>query len=252
MTTAPHPIRQPNLSIVKEPAEAAPAPVEGTVVEHQGELVRPGWVEAVAARATAAKDHAVGNKLYAGWSARGYRNLGRRWLDARRDDYPQMVQSAVDELRAAKGDTAAETAAKELVKERRDEYRRHKWIHLGKTAGWGAVGTAGAAVGAVTGRMWIDLAMAIAAYTTGIYHGRPDPDAIEIAAPSLSVIEQADGGFGHDAGQVFMTVDHLPEGGSPFPIAQARTSMQLAECVLRALVAEGVPVAEVSDVIRLS
>lgn len=186
MTTAPHSIRQPNLSIVKEPAEPISEAVEGTVVEHQGQPVRPRWVEAAAARATATKDHAVGNKLYAGWSARGYRNLAARWLEAYRDDHPQMIASAKAERKAAKGDTAAEAGAHDLVKTRRAEYRRHKWIHLGKTAGWGAAGTAGAAVGAVTGGLWIDLAMAIATYAAGIYHGRPEPET-----PELTLAEQA-------------------------------------------------------------
>ncbi|MFE9064905.1 hypothetical protein [Streptomyces violaceusniger] len=247
MTTAPHSIRQPSLSIVKD----QPEPVEGTVVEHQGESVKPAWIER-------AKDHVLDNSLYAPWSARGYRNLAARWLEAYRDDHPQMIATAKAERQAAKGDSKAEDDAHDQVWKRRKAYTRHRLIHLGKTAGWSVAGAAGATVGAVTGGLWIDLAMAIAAYTTGIYHGRPDPDAaVEVAAPTppvppLSVIEQTDNSFGPEDGQVFMTADQLPECGSPFPIAQARTSQQLAECVLRALIAEGVPVAEVSDVIRLS
>ncbi|MFJ4637574.1 hypothetical protein ACIP69_18360 [Streptomyces hygroscopicus] len=184
MTTAPHPIRQPNLSIVKQPTEDAVEPVEGTVVEHQGQSVRPRWVEAAVARGTAAKDHALDNKLYAGWSARGYRNLACRWLEAYRDGHPQMIATAKAERKAAEGDSSAEASAHDLVKTRRAEYRRHKLLHLGKTAGWSAVGAAGATVGAVTGGLWVDLAMAIAAYTTGIYHGRPGADSEDVALPS--------------------------------------------------------------------
>ncbi|MFF6847112.1 hypothetical protein [Streptomyces antimycoticus] len=255
MTTAPHSIRQPNLSIVKQPAETV-EPVEGTVVEHQGEIAKQNgaasWLQAQVARATAAKDHAKGNKLYVGWSARGYRNLGRRWLEAWRDGYPQMIATAKAEREAAKGDSSAEASAHETVKDLRADYWRHKWIHLGKTAAWSAVGAAGAATGAIVGGTLVETAIGVVAYATGVYHGRPDPAEVEPAAPPLSVIEQTDSGFGQDAGQVFMTVDQLPQGGAPFPIAQARTSQQLAECVLRALIAENVPVAEVSDVIRLS
>lgn len=186
MTTAPHPISQPNLSLRKEPVETTPAPVEGTVVKHQGQPVRPAWIESAAARATAAKDHAIDNKLYALWSVRGYRNLGRRWLEARRDDYPQMIRSAKEELKTVAGDTAAETDAKDLVKGRRAEYRRHKWIHWAKTSGWSAAGTAGVATGAVVGGPWVDLLMALGTYAVGIYHGRPEaPKVVVEGGPEI-------------------------------------------------------------------
>ncbi|MGW7688859.1 hypothetical protein ACWGMA_08185 [Streptomyces asiaticus] len=252
MTTAPHSIRQPNLGLAKQPAE----PVEGTVVEHQGEIAKhngdASWVQTQVARAAAAKDHAKGNKLYVGWSARGYRNLGQRWLEAWRDGYPQMIATAKAEREDAKGDSSAEASAHKTVKDLRADYWRHKLIHLGKTAAWSAVGAVGAATGAIAGGTLVETAIGVVAYATGVYHGRPDPAEVEAATPPLSVIEHADSGFGQDTGQVFMTGDQLPEGGSPFPIAQARTPMQLAECVLRALIAEGVPVAEVADVVRLS
>ncbi|MET7795674.1 hypothetical protein [Streptomyces decoyicus] len=235
---------RPNLSLVK--------PIQGAVVEHQGETLRPAWIESGKELAARAQEHVTENRLYIGWTIRGYGNLGRRWLEARRDGHPQMIQSAIAEREAAASDTAAETAAHELVRDRRADYRLHKRWHWIKTGGWGAAGAAGVTVGAVTGGVWVDLAMATAAYLSGIYHGRPDPATAEVAAPPLSVIEQSDSGFGQAGGQVFMTVDQLREDAKPFPIAQARTPMQLAECVLLALVAEGVPVAEVTDVIRLS
>ncbi|WP_329390194.1 hypothetical protein [Streptomyces sp. NBC_01716] len=51
-------------------------------------------------------------------------------------------------------------------------------------------------------------------------------------------------------GQAFMTVDQLPEGAKPFPIRNATTPEQLAQCVLLAARAESVPIVEVSDVQR--
>ncbi|WP_275558529.1 hypothetical protein [Streptomyces sp. 5-6(2022)] len=169
MTTAPHSIPQPNLNLRK--------PVEGAVVEHHGEIVKQNgdasWMRSKLALAERAKDHALDNKLYAPWAGRGYRNLARRWLEAYRDDHPQMIATAKADRKAAKGNTTAEAGAHDLVKERRAEYRRHRLIHLGKTAGWSVAGAAGTTVGAVTGGLWVDLAMTIAAYTTGIYHGRP-------------------------------------------------------------------------------
>ncbi|MFE5368163.1 hypothetical protein [Streptomyces mirabilis] len=51
-------------------------------------------------------------------------------------------------------------------------------------------------------------------------------------------------------GNVVMSVEQLPEGAKPFPIRGARTPDQLAQCVLLAARAEGVPIVEVSDVQR--
>jgi S-DNA-T family DNA segregation ATPase FtsK/SpoIIIE len=51
-------------------------------------------------------------------------------------------------------------------------------------------------------------------------------------------------------GHVVMHVEQLSEGAKPFPIRNARTPDQLAECVLLAMRAENVPVVEVSDVVR--
>ncbi|MER7794866.1 FtsK/SpoIIIE domain-containing protein [Streptomyces sp. NPDC097640] len=182
MTTAPHPIRQPNLSLRKEPAETTPAPVEGTVVKHQGEIVKTNdasWMRSKVAAVGAVKDHAVSNKLYAPWVGRGYKNLARRWVDGFRDDYPQMIRSAKDELKAAKGDTDAEAHAKKTIKDLRTDRREHQKWHAIKSCLWGAAGVAGAATGAVVGGTLIEAAMGAGAYIVGAYHGRPEP---EIAA----------------------------------------------------------------------
>ncbi|MEU1071904.1 MULTISPECIES: hypothetical protein [unclassified Streptomyces] len=49
---------------------------------------------------------------------------------------------------------------------------------------------------------------------------------------------------------VVMNVEQLADGARPFPLRNARTPEQLAECVLLAARAENVPVVEVSDVQR--
>jgi S-DNA-T family DNA segregation ATPase FtsK/SpoIIIE len=49
---------------------------------------------------------------------------------------------------------------------------------------------------------------------------------------------------------VVMSVEQLPEGGKPFPLRNASTPDQLAQCVLLAARAEGVPIVEVSEVVR--
>lgn len=212
---------RPTLSLVK------PEPIEGAVVEHQGETLRPAWIESGKELAARAREHAAENRLYIGWSVRGYGNLGRRWLEARRDDYPQMIQSAKTELKAAASDTAAEAAAKELVQERRAEYRLHKRWHWIKTGGWGAAGTTGLTTAVVVGGGWVDVLLTLGAYAVGTWHGRPGagPAAFADSTSGLIAIEA--------------------DPNDPFPIADANTRDEAAECVRRALVSEGINVASV-------
>ncbi|WP_329143481.1 hypothetical protein OIU91_06045 [Streptomyces sp. NBC_01456] len=212
---------RPTLSLVK------PESIEGAVVEHQGETLRPAWSDSGKELAARAREHAAENQLYIGWTVRGYRNLTRRWLEARRDDYPQLIQSAIAERKASAGNTAAETAAKELVKERRAEYRVHKRWHWIKTGGWSAAGTTGITTAVVVGGGWVDVLLALGAYAVGTWHGRPGAgqSAFTDATSGLIAIE--------------------PGENDPFPIADANTRDEAAECVRRALVSEGINVAAV-------
>jgi S-DNA-T family DNA segregation ATPase FtsK/SpoIIIE len=70
--------------------------------------------------------------------------------------------------------------------------------------------------------------------------------------PALPATFQADptqaGGVMSVGLHVVMNVEQLAEGAKPFPIRNARTPQQLAECVLLAARAENVPIVEVSDV----
>lgn len=236
---------RPKLSVVKD----EPGPVEGTVVEHQGAAVakRPAWTQSTKTLAARARSHAVEHRLYVGWTARGYRDLGRRWLDARRDDYPQMIHSARVELKAAAGDVAAEDSARRSLTERRAEYRLHKRWHWIKTGAWGSVASAAGTSGMVFGGLWVDMVLALGAMVVGAWNGRPEVEAAPVPAGELATVD----GVVPGAGQlVYMTVDQLAEDGKPFPVAAARTPTQFAECVLRGLLAEGVPVVEVSDVVQ--
>lgn len=181
MTTA----ERPPLSLVKD----EPEPINGTVVEHQGGRVleprpRPTWMtspdhlkkEIVYTKNNALDwvgHHATHAPYYLGWSVRGYRRLGRRWLETHRDHYPQLIRSGEDGVRAAAGDTAAEDKARSILKERQEEYARHKRIHWLKAGSWTAVLGSGGATGAVFGGLWIDALLAVATVAVGAYHGRP-------------------------------------------------------------------------------
>lgn len=170
---------RPKLSVVKAPA----GPLEGPVVEHQGETMRPAWIQS-----NRGLRHAVDNRLYIGWSVRGYRQLGRRWKEARHDDHPQMIETARLALRSAKGNLDRETEMRELVNERRAAFKRHKRIMLAKTGGWTTATAVGGMVGAATGGLWVDLLMGLGAMALGAWHGRPAPDD-EQAEPIVPEIE---------------------------------------------------------------
>jgi S-DNA-T family DNA segregation ATPase FtsK/SpoIIIE len=242
VTTAPYTeqtVERPTLSLVPDP----PAVVEGTVVEHQSKTVRPAWIESQTARLEAAKRHALGNRLYVPWVPRGYLNLTRAWIDGWRDDYPQMIRSARAALKASNGNVDAETKLKATVTQRRKDYLKHRAIFTGKTAVWGGAATGIGTVGTALGGLWVDIALGLAAYATGAWNGRDRTAADRSPIPGLPA---SDIPLGRGA----ITIEDLPEGAVPFPISQAQTEEQAAMCVLLGLLAEGVPAAEVSDVVR--
>ncbi|MFI8962069.1 hypothetical protein ACIGO8_08130 [Streptomyces sp. NPDC053493] len=226
MTTAPNAetaVQRPPLTLVKD---GVSQPVEGTIIKHQGDVLaeRPAWLVAAKDRTDLAKDHALGNRLYVGWTLRGYGRLAARWIDGYRDDYPQMIRTARADVKAAKGDAAAEQAAKRAVQQLREDYKKHRLVYTAKTSAWGAtIGTA-AGYGAVAGGVWTSILMAIGTLTYGALKGRPQ--AVELE---------------DDPGRI----EILAGEGEPFPIADATTRKEAAECVRRALVSEGIAVADV-------
>jgi len=242
MTTAPYTPetgeQRPVLTLVKD----APEPAVGAVVEKHD--TAPSWIHS--SRVLAERAATVARRARLPHAARGYARLGRRWLDAHRDDYPQMIRSAKTALKAAAGDVNEESKQRAILTARREEYRRHRLIHAGLTAAWGAPVAVGTGVAAVTGSLWIDLLLAAAYYTVGVWHGRDHNQAG--AGPSFMPQPLPEGSAAPRSG--VMTVDQLPEGAKPFPIAHAQTPEQAAMCVLLALLAEGVPVADVSDVVQ--
>ncbi|MER7517801.1 hypothetical protein [Streptomyces sp. NPDC126499] len=183
MTTAPHSepaAERPALTLVKDNAEQ---PVEGTVVEHQGDVVaaRPAWL-------TAVWDHARQHRLYVPQIGRGYWHLTRRWVDGYRDGWPQQIATAKADLKAAKGDSAAEAKARAMLQQHRAEYRRHRLFHGLKTSGWAATASAGTLVGAATGGLLVDLGLALTALGIGAWNGRPAAQ-IALAAGAADIDE---------------------------------------------------------------
>ena len=216
-TTEQHAVERPALSVVKEP-------LEGAIVKHQGEPVRPAWIENQAAAIEAAKRHALDNRLYIGWTLRGYGRLARHWIDGWRDDYPQMIATARADVKAAKGDAEAEWKAKSNVAHLRATYTAHRRMYATKTLAGLTVTAGPAGYGVVAGGLWTSIALGMATAIYGAAKG--SPAAIEAADdPGVIEIGAAD--------------------GEPFPIADAKNRTEAAECVRRALLSEGVNVAKV-------
>lgn len=208
MTTAAH---RP-LSLAKTQPEASdgathtePQVIEGTVIKHQEDLVlqprpRPEWMKSgeqfkrhtAYAKANAldwAGHHATHIPHYLVWSVRGYGRLARRWLEAHRDDYPQLINTAKEARRAAKGNPKQEAEAKRLVDERRAEYKQHKLKHWAKTGAYSGTTLLGGTTAVVLGGTWVDLAVAIAATAVGAYHGRPELPAAPAPQAPRSVAQ---------------------------------------------------------------
>jgi S-DNA-T family DNA segregation ATPase FtsK/SpoIIIE len=74
--------------------------------------------------------------------------------------------------------------------------------------------------------------------------------AAPASLPAVFQGEQAGGAAPIIGGNVVLHVEQLAEGAKSYPIRNARTPQQLAECVLLAARAENVPIVEVSDVVR--
>ncbi|MFE9886855.1 hypothetical protein [Streptomyces scopuliridis] len=102
-----------------------------------------------------------------------------------------MIRSARTALRAADGDVATEDRLKAIITARRADYLRHRLIHTGRTAAGAVAVGAPVAVGVATGGLWVDLAIGLAGFATGAWHGRPGrrpaPGAPEIASAEPTV-----------------------------------------------------------------
>lgn len=171
---------------------------------------------------------------------RGYRQLGRRWLDRYHDHYPQLIADADQAVRDAAGDVHAAGSLKDKADRYRANYRQHRKVFLGKTAAASGAVAGGVGFGVVTGSLWLDALAVLGTLGFGAFHGRdrsqPDAETV-LGLPAEETVRT------HGS----VTLDDLPEGAKPFPLRRAETAQQAAVCVLLAMVAEGVPVVEVWD-----
>jgi S-DNA-T family DNA segregation ATPase FtsK/SpoIIIE len=228
---------RPYLTLVNDIPQSAGA----TVFKDQIEPARPVWIES--ARTVVERANRIANLVLLPHTFRGYRQLGRRWLDRFHDDYPQMIASTNRAIREAVGDVTQEARLQDRRSELRAEYKRHRLVYTGKTAGVAGAVAGGVGFGVVTGSLWLDILAGLGAWGLGAFHGRDgsQPDADTVLGLPADETARSHGS---------VTVDDLPEGAKPFPIRRAETPQQAAMCVLLAMIAEGVPVFEVWDMQR--
>jgi hypothetical protein len=167
----PLPEERPTLTLVPPPATP--------VYKEQAEPGRPAWIES--ARTVAARTNRIASLALLPHTVRGYRQLGRRWIDRFHDDYPQMIASTNRAIREAAGDVNQEARLKDHRAQLREEYRRHRLLYSGKTAGVAGAVAGGVGFGAVTGSLWIDALAVLGTWGIGAFHGRDrdQHDAIE-------------------------------------------------------------------------
>lgn len=124
---------------------------------------------------------------------RGYRQLGRRWVDRYHNHYPQLIADADQAVREAAGDLNAAGGMKDKADRYRAEYKEHRKSYLGKTAAAAGAVAGGVGFGAVTGSLWLDLVAGIGAWGLGAFHGRDrsQPEAEPMLAGPLG--ERYDG-----------------------------------------------------------
>lgn len=124
------------------------------------------------ARAVAATTNKVARIALLPHTVRGYRQLGRRWIDRYRDHYPQLIADADQAVRDAAGDVGQATQYKKIADGYRAEYRQHRKAFATKTAAVGGAVAGGVGFGAVTGSLWLDLVAGLGAWGIGAFHGR--------------------------------------------------------------------------------
>lgn len=189
----------------------------------QGEVIRPGE-PTVTVRKARSRQAGSAAMVVAAATGRGFRRLGRLWVDGYRDDYPQMIRTAKSELRAAEGSGREEAAAKAAVQQWRAEYRQHRKVYLAKTGGGMLGGSSIAGVGLIVSG-WVDVALLLGGFATAAWHGRRG-DAQTLPVEELVAVDGMAPVVGGDAlldalaaikvpaGSVIVSVEPGPDGTS--------------------------------------
>ncbi|MDT0306109.1 hypothetical protein RM780_03915 [Streptomyces sp. DSM 44917] len=206
----------------------------------------PAWLRAGRAAATISRTTGLGagTALRRAWH---YQAAGDLTGQIRKAEILRDLAATVEERKALDAELVRLRAERQIVRAARR--REHRATAAGTAAGVVAVAVLAALAGLIVlpaaaaslgGAAWIagrrELAhrREAAALTAGPGDDEPDgPLALEPAPGRPGVY----------------TPDMLPNG-KPFPIGHAHTDVEAAECILRALIKEGIPVGDISGVER--
>ena len=159
-TASPLPEERPTLTLVPPPA----------VPVFKDEPVGRKSLESV--RVVAERTNRIAQLTLLPHTLRGYRKLGRRWVERYHDHYPQLIADADQAVRNAAGDVGQAAHFKKLADDYRAQYKQHRKDWVTKTvAATGAV-AGGVTFGVATGSLWVDLAATLGAWGIGAFHGR--------------------------------------------------------------------------------
>jgi hypothetical protein len=134
---------------------------------------------AVTVRSIAAATNRVAHAARLPHTLRGYRQLGRRWLERYHDHYPQLIADADQAVRDASGDLAVAGQRKRELDRYREEYKEHRKSYLTRTAVTAGAVTGGVSFGVATGSLWLDALAVLGTFGIGAFHGRSRPGAAE-------------------------------------------------------------------------
>lgn len=164
------------LSGERPPLTLVPPPAAAPVFKKEPADRKP--IESV--RVIAAHTNRVAHMVRLPHTVRGYRQLGRLWIDRYHNHYPQLIASAERAIRDASGDVSQEAQLKRALDGYRDEYKQHRKAFMTKTASVAGAVTGGIGFGAVTGSLWVDLLAGLGLWGVGAFHGRQrtEPDAV--------------------------------------------------------------------------
>ncbi|MFB8363899.1 DNA translocase FtsK [Streptomyces sp. NPDC055929] len=179
----------------QEEADRAPEKVDA---EGFVKRPRPGWasVEGFKARTSFLALNGLDWMQYQAWNTpryigqapRGYARLIKKWGEGYRADFPQMIKTAKNEIKKAKGNPTAEAKAKALRDARKAEYKAHKKAYRIKSAVGGGVGAGALTAGVLLGPTLSDAAIGLGAVILGSAAGRPlNSEGEPMAASSRKV-----------------------------------------------------------------
>jgi hypothetical protein len=153
----------------RPPLTLVPPPAEMPVFKDAA-AGRSTWIES--AKTVAETTNRIATLALLPHTFRGYRQLGRRWVERYHNHYPQLIADADQAVRDAAGDPNVAGTWKRKADDYRADYRQHRKAFLGKTAGVSGAVAGGVGFGAVTGSLWLDLVAGLSAWGLGAFHGR--------------------------------------------------------------------------------